>query len=101
MAAKEIIDYLENGNIVNSVNFPNCELPREGVRITITHKNIPNMLSRFSTILADANVNIENMVNKGKKDYAYTIIDIVDAPGDGIIEKIKSIDGVISVRVIL
>ena len=101
MAAKEIIDYLENGNIVNSVNFPHCELPREGVRITITHKNIPNMLSRFSTILADANVNIENMVNKGKKDYAYTIIDIVDAPKDEIIEKIKSIDGVITVRVIL
>ena len=101
MAAKEIIDYLENGNIVNSVNFPHCELPREGVRITITHKNIPNMLSRFSTILADANVNIENMVNKGKKEYAYTIIDIADAPDNGITEKIKSIDGVISVRVIL
>ena len=100
MAAEEIINYLETGNIRNSVNFPNCELPREGIRITIAHKNIPNMLSRFSTLMAEGDKNIENMVNKSKKDLAYTIIDLIDEPAESVINNIKAIDGVLSVRVI-
>ena len=100
MAAAEIIDYLENGNIKNSVNFPNCELSREGVRITIIHKNIPNMLSRFSSLMADEGKNIENMVNKSRNDIAYTIIDTKDEPAPSVIEHIKSIEGVLSARII-
>ncbi len=100
-AVKEITNYLRDGNITNSVNFPNCECPREGVRICVAHRNIPNTLSGFSTILANEGINIENMVNKSKKDYAYTIIDIALAPSDDIIEKFKAIEGVLRVRVIL
>lgn len=98
MASKQIIDYLENGNIVNSVNFPNCESAREGIRITIAHKNIPNMLSRISTILEGNN--IENMVNKSKGEYAYTIIDLREDPHDGVVEAVRAAEGVLRVRVI-
>lgn len=98
MVSKQLIDYLENGNILNSVNFPDCEMAREGnVRITVAHKNIPNMLKQFLALLEGANV--DNMVNKNKKEYAYTIIDAENVP-DGIIEKIKAIDGVLAVRVL-
>ena len=100
MAATEIKNYLENGNIKNSVNFPNCVLPREGVRITIIHKNIPNMLSRFSSLMAEEGRNIENMVNKSKNDIAYTIIDTKEEPAASVIEHIKAIDGVLSARLI-
>jgi len=100
-AVKEITNYLQDGNITNSVNFPNCECPRAGARITVAHKNIPNTLSAFSTALANEGINIENMVNKSKNGYAYTIIDIQDAPSDAIIEKIKAVEGVLKVRVIL
>ena len=100
MAAHEIINYLETGNIMNSVNFPNCELPREGIRVAIAHKNIPNMLSRFSTLMAEEGKNIENMVNKSKKDLAYTIIDLFDEPTESVINHIRGIEGVLSVRVI-
>lgn len=105
MAVKEIIDFLENGNITNSVNYPNCELAREdGVRITVAHKNIPNMLSRFSGLFANNNVNIENLVNKSKKEFAYTILDISrDTPQNTVnevVREIEIIDGVLAVRVI-
>lgn len=100
MASIEIDDFLTNGNIVNSVNFPNCELPRESkYRITVMHKNIPNMLSTFSTIIADKNINIVNMLNKSKKDYAYTIID-TDEISDKIISAIEGVEGVLKTRVI-
>ncbi len=101
MAAKELREYLENGNIKNSVNFPNCEMAREGAaRITIMHKNIQGMLSSFSSAVADANINILNMINKSKKDNAYTIMDLdADVPAD-VVEKISAIDGVLRVRVI-
>lgn len=100
MASNEIDDFLTNGNIVNSVNFPNCELPRESkYRITVMHKNIPNMLSTFSTIIADKNINIVNMLNKSKKDYAYTIID-TDEISDEIISAIEGVEGVLKTRVI-
>lgn len=100
MASMEIDDFLTNGNIVNSVNFPNCELPRESkFRITIMHKNIPNMLSTFSSIIADKNINIVNMLNKSKKDYAYTIIDTDELP-DEIVSAIENVDGVLKTRII-
>lgn len=100
MASIEIDDFLTNGNIVNSVNFPNCELPRESkYRITVMHRNIPNMLSTFSTIIADKNINIVNMLNKSKKNYAYTIID-TDEISDEIISAIEGVDGVLKTRII-
>ncbi len=100
MAAEELIEYMENGNIVNSVNYPNCEIPRtEHNRVTILHKNVANMLSQFSNAFAAKGVNIENMVNKSKGDYAYTIMDVSDDVED-VAKEFESIDGVIKVRVI-
>lgn len=101
MAAKELIDYLQNGNIKNSVNFPNCFMEREAdTRVTIIHKNIPNMLTRFSSIIAEDNLNIAHMLNKSKKDYAYTIIDIDGIVDEKIADKISTLDDVLAVRVI-
>ncbi|MBR5236849.1 MAG: phosphoglycerate dehydrogenase [Clostridia bacterium] len=101
MAAQELVDYLENGNITNSVNFPACYAEREGaVRITILHKNVPTMLSQFSALFAEKQLNILNMTNKNKKEAAYTIMDIDgDIAGD-IEEKLNAIDGVLRVRVL-
>lgn len=101
MAAQEISDFLENGNILNSVNFPNCELPLGGKgRIAVAHKNIPNMIAQFSNVFSELNVNIADMINKSKKDYAYTIINTDDVITDEVVDKISSTDGVLSVRVI-
>jgi len=101
MAAKELADYLENGNITNSVNLPNCSMEREtDVRVTIIHKNVPNMLSGFSSAMADKGINIAHMMNKSKKDYAYTIMDI---DGDITEDALAAIEGsadVLAVRVI-
>lgn len=99
MAAKEIKDFLENGNILNSVNFPNCDMGVvTGSRVTVAHKNVPNMLTQISNAFANKNVNIENMLNKSKKDYAYTMLDIVEKVDlTAVVEEIKSIDGVIKV----
>lgn len=100
MAAVQLIDYMENGNIVNSVNYPDCEMPRtDGERVTILHRNVPNMLSRFSNAFAQKGINIENMVNKSKGDYAYTMMDVAGG-ADDIASEIGGIDGVIKVRVI-
>ncbi|MBE7010412.1 MAG: 3-phosphoglycerate dehydrogenase [Ruminococcaceae bacterium] len=100
MAACELVDYLENGNIVNSVNFPACSMAREGKgRVTILHKNIPNMLSQFSSLMAEKNLNILNMMNKNKGENAYTIMDI-DGVVDAEIENaINMIEGVLGVRI--
>ncbi len=101
MAAIEIDDFLENGNITNSVNFPNCEIARESkYRLTVMHKNVPNMLSGFSTLIADKGINIVNMLNKSKKDYAYTIIDVEDEIPQEIISEIENMNDVLKVRVI-
>ncbi|MBE7047933.1 MAG: 3-phosphoglycerate dehydrogenase [Ruminococcaceae bacterium] len=101
MAAQELVDYLENGNITNSVNFPTCSVEREGkVRVTILHKNIPAMLSQFSAIFAEKHLNIQNMMNKNKKETAYTIMDI-DGEVEAVIEeKLNAIDGVLRVRIL-
>ncbi len=99
MAADEIKDFLENGNIKNSVNFPNCDMGKAtGKRITILHKNIPNMLGQFTEALSSTN--IDNMLNKSKGDNAYTMIDIAGDCDSPVINAIKAIEGVIKVTVL-
>ncbi len=98
MAAQELKDFLENGNITNSVNFPNCSMGKvSGSRITIAHKNIPAMISQITSVFTNDNINIENMVNKSRGDYAYTMIDTHSSVTDAIIGDIKAIEGVIKV----
>ena len=102
MAVRQVMDYLENGNIVNSVNFPNCEMGicTTAGRITILHKNIPNSLSRFTTAMASENINIDGLVNKSRGDYAYTMLDLDHTPSQNAVEELKKIDGVLRVRII-
>ncbi len=101
MAADELIDFLENGNITHSVNFPAISMPRDNsVRICIIHRNVPNTISTFSGALASANINIENMQSKSKKDYAYTILDVSGDVSDAAVESLKKLDAIIRVRVI-
>ncbi len=102
MAVKEIKEYLLNGNIENSVNFPNVSSERStGSRICVIHKNIPNMLKAISEILGEHSLNIENMTSKSRGNYAYVIVDVSDtAAGDEISEQLYAIDGIIKVRVI-
>lgn len=99
MAADEIKDFLENGNIKNSVNFPNCDMGAvHGTRITVLHKNVPNMLSRFTDVLSG--VNIENMLNKSKGENAYTMIDVEGTVAEDVKTSIEKVDGVIKVVVL-
>ena len=99
MAADELIAFLEDGNIVNSVNFPTVEVPRTTERrICVLHKNVPNMLSQISGVVSATGINIETMVNKSKKDNAYTVLDVEGDPDEAALEKILAIDGVIRVR---
>ncbi len=101
MAAIQIMDFLETGNIKNSVNLPDASMPRNGdARVCIIHKNAPAMLSQISTIFSENNLNIENMINKSQKDFAYSMFDIIGSVSDEIIAKICAIDGVIRTRVI-
>ena len=101
MAAKELVDYIENGNVVNSVNLPEITMPRSGEhRVCVIHKNIPNMITKITGIIADDNINIENLLNKSRGDFAYTMLDIDEANVDELYEEIKAIDGVIKVRII-
>ena len=102
MAVKELVNYLENGNIKNSVNFPNCDMGicSSAARITILHRNIPNSLGRFTTALAGENVNIAELTNKSRGDYAYTMLDLDHKPSQELVDGLKNIDGVLRVRVI-
>ena len=99
MAVKEVRDFLENGNIKNSVNFPNCDMGTCVAvgRITIAHKNIPNMIA---SITSAVHTNIENMGNRSRGDYAYTIIDLADQPNEDTLAALRAIEGMISVRAI-
>lgn len=100
MAADEIKDYLENGNITNSVNFPAAKMARTGeVRYCVLHKNIPAVLQNILAFVSEQGANVENMENKSRKDYAYTIIDVTGATKD-LTANIKGVEGVIRVRVI-
>ena len=102
MAVKEVMEYLENGNIRNSVNYPNCDMGLRGeyTRITIMHRNVPNMIGQFSTILAEDGINIANMTNKSRNAYAYTMIDVENEVTDEIVEDLKKVKEVLRVRVI-
>ena len=102
MAVSEIRDFMENGNIKNSVNYPNCDagVCQTAGRITIAHKNVPNMLSQFTTLFSKDGVNIENMVNKSRGNFAYTILDICSDSNDEVVKELEALDGVIRVRVI-
>lgn len=102
MAVKQLMDYLENGNIKNSVNYPSCDGGTciDAGRLTINHKNIPNMISQFTKVLGDAGVNIANMINKSKGDFAYTMIDVTSPISKEVAQALKSIEEVYRVRII-
>ncbi|MGI6571067.1 MAG: phosphoglycerate dehydrogenase [Caldicoprobacterales bacterium] len=101
MASSQVQYFLETGNIVNSVNFPNCEMPKsDHLRITVAHRNVPNMVGQIASILASHHINIANMMNKSKGNAAYTIIDIDNGAPDDLHNRLNDIDGVIKVRII-
>ena len=102
MAVKEVRDYLENGNIHNSVNYPNCDMGQcmAAGRVTINHRNVVNMISQFTKVLGDAGMNISDMTNKSKGDYAYTMIDLEKTAQADIIQKLEAIEGVLKVRIV-
>ena len=102
MAVRQVMNFLENGNIVNSVNYPNCDMgicSKEG-RITIMHRNIPGILTKFTGAMAMENINISDMLNKSRGDYAYTMLDLDGKPSEHAVEVLKKIEGVLRVRVI-
>ena len=102
MAVEEVCEYLENGNIINSVNFPGVNQARMSkTRLCIINKNVPNILANISKLFADHNLNIENMVNRSRGEYAYTLIDTNDEVRPDIIERIESSNGIINVRAII
>jgi D-3-phosphoglycerate dehydrogenase len=100
MVAEQVRDWLENGNVSNSVNFPEISLPRteDGVRIAVVNSNVPNMLGQVSTDLAAAGLNIIDMLNKSRGELAVTLIDVDQVPSDEAVQRIRNIDGVLSVR---
>ena len=102
MAVKELMNYLENGNIVNSVNFPNCDMGvcQNAGRIAVMHKNVANMISRFTGIFGESGLNISDMTNKSKGEYAYTMMDLDVPVPDDIVKKLEAVEGVIRVRVV-
>ena len=100
MAALELIEYLENGNIRNSVNLPAVSMPREGSRICIIHRNVPNTISSFSGVLAQCGINIENMASKSRKEFAYTILDVTGDVSANAADSIAALEEVVRVRVI-
>ena len=102
MAVKEMMNYLENGNITNSVNYPNCDMGvcTQAGRIAIFHKNIANMITQFTACFGENGINISNMMNKSRGEVAYTMLDVETAPGAEIIERLQNIEGVFRVRVV-
>lgn len=100
MAALELIEYLENGNIRNSVNLPAVSMPREGSRICIIHRNVPNTISSFSGVLAQCGINIENMASKSRKEFAYTILDVTGDVSANAADSIAALEEVVRVWVI-
>ena len=101
MAAQELKDYLENGNIRNAVNLPNLVQDWSGeTRLCIIHRNVPNMLASVTTVLSREHVNVENMTNKSRGEYAYTIVDVSARVGDAVANELRAIDGILRVRVL-
>jgi D-3-phosphoglycerate dehydrogenase len=100
MAADQLVDFLRNGNIRNSVNFPTVNLERtEGTRIAVTNRNVPGMLGQVMSVLADREINVIDMINKSRGDVAYNLIDVAAAPSADLIREVSGIDSVINVRV--
>ena len=105
MAADQLRDFLENGNIRNSVNFPNLHLDRDinakqGARLAISNKNVPKMLGQILSVLADQNINVIDMLNKSRNEVAYNLIDLESVPSDSALAAISNIDDVIKVTVL-
>ena len=102
MAVREIRDYLENGNIVHSVNYPDCSMGAcmTAGRIAVLHKNVKGMIGQYTSVLGDADINVSDMTNKGRGDYAYSLIDVDSPVTEDVVEKLKAIDGVLKVRII-
>ena len=102
MAVEELIDYLENGNIRNSVNYPACDagVCTTAGRVAVLHKNIQNMISRLSAVAGDAGINIAHMTNKSRGEFAYSLFDLDSPADDKVVETLKAVDGVLKVRVI-
>ena len=102
MAVKELRNYIENGNIVNSVNYPNCDcgVCTSAGRVTVCHKNVPAIISKLTSVMGDAGINIESMDNKSRGDYAYSVLDTGSAITEDVTAKLSAIDGVIKVRVV-
>jgi D-3-phosphoglycerate dehydrogenase len=99
MVVDQVRDYLENGNVQNAVNFPDVVMARESpYRVAIANANVPNMVGQISTAMAQAGLNIHNMMNKSKGEMAYTLVDVDSPVPSGVCERIRSIDGVLSVR---
>ena len=102
MAVQELTDYIENGNIKNSVNYPACDMGEchAACRLAVLHRNIPNMIGQITGILAEQGVNISDMTNKSRDKYAYTLLDLEHRPETAAVEKLAAIDGVLRVRVV-
>ena len=101
MVAEQVKNYLESGNIVNSVNFPNVSMPRgTDFRLVVCNANVPNMVGQISTIMADAGLNINDMINQSRGDIAYTIVDVDSHISDSVVKTIKSLDGIMIARAI-
>ena len=99
---REIMDYLENGNIRNSVNYPACDMgvKKTACRVAVLHMNIPNMIGQITGVLAAGKINISDMTNKSRDKYAYTLLDLENPAEEDMVEKLKAIKGVLRVRVI-
>ena len=101
MAVQELRDFLENGNITHSVNYPDCDMGvPDKTRITILHRNVPNMLGQFTAVLAADMINIADMTNKSRGGYAYTVIDVDTEVGENVVKDLEGVEGVCRVRVI-
>lgn len=102
MAVKELRNYIENGNIINSVNYPACDMGvcNTAGRVAICHKNVPAVISKITSVMGDAGINIEEMANKSRGDYAYSLLDTATSVSDDVVGKLSAIDGVIKVRVV-
>ncbi len=102
MAVEELRNYIENGNIINSVNYPACDMGvcQTAGRVAVCHKNVPAVISKITTVMGEAGINIEAMANKSRGDYAYSLLDICDAVNDDVVAKLADIEGVIKVRVV-
>ena len=101
MVARQLIDFIENGNITNSVNMPACKMPRQGKsRITVFHKNVKNVLSAITAVIGEEGINIANLMSQAKGEYAYLILDLDENLSDAALDKIKGMDSVVKVRTI-